>query len=73
MDFPGQIRSVAQSCLTLFDPMNRSKPGLPGSRTGNNNKILRVLVKKKKIQSHINIIKEKNKTNDRKMFLLFLN
>ena len=24
-----QIRSVAQSCLTLYDPMNRSMPGLP--------------------------------------------
>ena len=24
-----QIRSVAQSCLTLFDPMNCSTPGLP--------------------------------------------
>ena len=24
-----QIRSVAQSCLTLFDPMNHSMPGLP--------------------------------------------
>ena len=24
-----QIRSVAQSCLTLFDPMNHSTPGLP--------------------------------------------
>jgi len=24
-----QIRSVAQSCLTLCDPMNRSRPGLP--------------------------------------------
>ena len=24
-----QIRSVAQSCPTLFDPMNRSTPGLP--------------------------------------------
>ena len=24
-----QIRSVTQSCLTLFDPMNRSTPGLP--------------------------------------------
>ena len=24
-----QIRSVAQSCLTLCDPMNRSTPGLP--------------------------------------------
>ena len=24
-----QIRSVAQSCLTLCDPINRSKPGLP--------------------------------------------
>ena len=24
-----QIRSVAQSCPTLFDPMNRSRPGLP--------------------------------------------
>ena len=23
-----QIRSVAQSCLTLFDPMNHSTPGL---------------------------------------------
>ena len=23
------IRSVAQSCLTLCDPMNRSTPGLP--------------------------------------------
>jgi len=25
----GQIRSVAQSCPTLWDPMNRSMPGLP--------------------------------------------
>ena len=24
-----QFSSVAQSCLTLFDPMNRSMPGLP--------------------------------------------
>ena len=24
-----QIRSVAQSCLILCDPMNRSTPGLP--------------------------------------------
>ena len=24
-----QIRSIAQSCLTLWDPMNRSTPGLP--------------------------------------------
>ena len=24
-----QIRSVAQSCLTICDPMNRSTPGLP--------------------------------------------
>ena len=24
-----QIRSVAQSCPTLYDPMNRSTPGLP--------------------------------------------
>ena len=24
-----QIRSVAQSCPTLWDPMNRSRPGLP--------------------------------------------
>ena len=24
-----QIRSVAQSCPTLCDPMNRSRPGLP--------------------------------------------
>ena len=24
-----QVRSVAQSCPTLFDPMNRSTPGLP--------------------------------------------
>ena len=24
-----QIRSVAQSCLTLCDPMNHSMPGLP--------------------------------------------
>ena len=24
-----QIRSVTQSCLTLYDPMNRSRPGLP--------------------------------------------
>ena len=23
------LSSVAQSCLTLFDPMNRSTPGLP--------------------------------------------
>ena len=27
--FSDQIRSVAQSCLTLCDPMNRSTPGLP--------------------------------------------
>ena len=27
--FPIQIRSVAQSCPTLCDPMNRSMPGLP--------------------------------------------
>ena len=26
---PDQIRSVTQSCLTLCDPMNRSRPGLP--------------------------------------------
>ena len=26
---PDQIRSVAQSCPTLCDPMNRSTPGLP--------------------------------------------
>ena len=26
---PDQIRSVAQLCLTLCDPMNRSTPGLP--------------------------------------------
>ena len=26
---PLQIRSVAQSCPTLCDPMNRSTPGLP--------------------------------------------
>ena len=25
-----QFSSVAQSCLTLCDPMNRSIPGLPG-------------------------------------------
>ena len=24
-----QFSSVSQSCLTLYDPMNRSKPGLP--------------------------------------------
>ena len=24
-----QIRSIAQSCLALCDPMNRSTPGLP--------------------------------------------
>ena len=24
-----QFSSVAQSCLTLYDPMNRSTPGLP--------------------------------------------
>ena len=24
-----QFSSVTQSCLTLCDPMNRSKPGLP--------------------------------------------
>ena len=30
MNFPSdQIRSVAQSCPTLCDPMNRSTPGLP--------------------------------------------
>ena len=28
-DWSDQIRSVAQSCLTLCDPMNRSMPGLP--------------------------------------------
>ena len=28
-DVSDQIRSVAQSCLTLCDPMNRSTPGLP--------------------------------------------
>ena len=27
--YSDQIRSVAQSCLTLCDPMNRSTPGLP--------------------------------------------
>ena len=27
--YSDQIRSVAQSCLTLCDPMNRSMPGLP--------------------------------------------
>ena len=27
--FRDQIRSVAQSCPTLCDPMNRSTPGLP--------------------------------------------
>ena len=27
-----QIRSVAQSCPTLYDPMNCSTPGLPVSR-----------------------------------------
>ena len=26
---PDQIRSVAQLCLTLCDPMNRSTPSLP--------------------------------------------
>ena len=29
MNSSDQIRSVAQSCLTLCDPMNRSTPGLP--------------------------------------------
>ena len=29
MVFPVQFSSVAQSCPTLFDPMNRSTPGLP--------------------------------------------
>ena len=24
-----QLSSVTQSCLTLYDPMNRSTPGLP--------------------------------------------
>ena len=28
-DFKNQIRSVAQLCPTLCDPMNRSTPGLP--------------------------------------------
>ena len=28
-DGSDQIRSVAQSCLTLCDPMNHSTPGLP--------------------------------------------
>ena len=27
--YAGQIRSVAKSCLTLCDPMNCSRPGLP--------------------------------------------
>ena len=29
MEYSVQLRSVAQSCLTLCDPMNRSTPGLP--------------------------------------------
>ena len=29
LQFSHQIRSVAQSCPTLCDPMNRSTPGLP--------------------------------------------
>ena len=29
MIFPVQCSSIAQSCLTLCDPMNRSTPGLP--------------------------------------------
>ena len=29
LSFSDQIRSVAQSCLTLRDPMNPSTPGLP--------------------------------------------
>ena len=29
MEQSDQIRSVAQSCLTLCDPMNHSTPGLP--------------------------------------------
>ena len=29
MLFCDQFSSVAQSCLTLYDPMNRSTPGLP--------------------------------------------
>ena len=29
VEWSDQIRSVAQSCLTLRDPMNRSTPGLP--------------------------------------------
>ena len=29
MGFPGQVSSVAQSCLTLCEAMNRSTPGLP--------------------------------------------
>ena len=29
LKMPRQFSSVAQSCLTLFDPMNRSTPGLP--------------------------------------------
>ena len=29
MNLPLQIRSVAQSCATLCDPMNHSTPGLP--------------------------------------------
>ena len=28
-EYTDQIRSVAQSCLTLCDPMNCSTPGLP--------------------------------------------
>ena len=28
-EYTDQIRSVAQSCPTLWDPMNRSRPGLP--------------------------------------------
>ena len=29
LDISAQFRSVAQSCLTLCDPMNRSMPGVP--------------------------------------------
>ena len=29
MEYSVQFSSVTQSCLTLFDPMNRSTPGLP--------------------------------------------
>ena len=43
MKYSDQIRSVAQSCLTLCNPMNRSMPGLPGMSITNSRRSLRLI------------------------------